>query len=345
MANALPRHKRAHAPLTALGEAATTAAMQIGSEAHLTLLCREFIDTHDPFEPARLPWPDLDAAAVAKLRDLPFWDEAIRTERRTGAKIMAYAPLEHPPLLREAVALQGFEETRHAALLETLIRRYDIAVDPGPPQPLPRNLEAAFMRTGYGECIDSFFAFGMFALARRVEFLPHRLLDVLEPIVQEEVRHILFLVNWVAYKRRQLPALLRPWHRLRCLGALAGAAFDRARSAGNIARDATSRDADDARPDAPAAPAPPVSKDGFTASGAAAIASDVSVRGFVALCLEENDRRFAAYAPELLRPRVVPTAARAFLAVTSIPGRLTARGAGAERAAPTATRRDSRTAT
>lgn len=275
--------------------------MRIGSEAHLTLLCREFIDTHNPFEPDQLPWPDLDAASVDKLRGLPFWDEAIRTERRTGAKVTAYAAQEEPALLREAVALQGYEETRHAALLDTLVRRYDVRVDPGPEQPLPRNLEAAFMRTGYGECIDSFFAFGMVALARDTEFLPHALLDVLEPIVQEEVRHILFLVNWVAYKRRQLPAVLQPFHRLRCLASFAGAAFDRARSAGNVAGNIDG-----------------ASKDGFTASGAGAIAGDFSVRDFVARCLEENTRRFAPYAPELLRPRTVPALARAFVKVSSL---------------------------
>ncbi len=275
--------------------------MRIGSEAHLTLLCREFIDTHDPFEPEKLPWPELDDAAVAKLRGLPFWDEAIRTERRTGAKVTAYAAEETPALLREAVALQGYEETRHAALLDTLVRRYDIQVDPGPAQPLPRNLEAAFMRTGYGECIDSFFAFGMVALARDTEFLPTALLDVLEPIVQEEVRHILFLVNWVAYKRRQLAAVWQPWHRLRCLASFAGAAYDRARSAGNVAGNVHG-----------------ASKDGFTASGAGAIAGDFSVRDFVARCLDENERRFARYAPELLRPRVVPAVARTFLRVTAL---------------------------
>jgi hypothetical protein len=276
--------------------------MRIGSEAHLTLLWREFIDTHTPFEPAALPWPELEAADVAKLRGLPFWDEAIRTERRTGAKVTAYAAQETPALLREAVALQGYEETRHAALLDTLVRRYDVRVDPGPERPLPRNLEAAFMRTGYGECIDSFFAFGMVALARDTEFLPHALLDVLEPIVQEEVRHILFLVNWVAYKRRQLPALLQPLYRLRCLASFAGAAFDRARSAGNVASGAGKG----------------ASQDGFTASGASAITSDFSVRAFVARCLEENTRRFAVYAPELLRPRAVPALARTFLSITSL---------------------------
>jgi hypothetical protein len=282
--------------------------MQVGSEQHLTLLCREFIDTHNPFEPDTLPWPDLDAASVAKLRGLPFWDEAIRTERRTGAKVTAYAAQETPPLLREAVALQGYEETRHAALLATLVRRYDVSVDPGPEQPLPHNLEAAFMRTGYGECIDSFFAFGMVALARDTEFLPPALLDVLEPIVQEEVRHILFLVNWVAYKRCQQPALLRPLHRLRCLASFAGAAYDRARSAGNVAGNVGNG----------------ASKDGFTASGASAIAGDFSVRAFVARCLEENTRRFAPYAPELLRPRIVPALARLFVTVTSLGASATA---------------------
>lgn len=276
--------------------------MRIGSDAHLTLLCREFIDTHDPFEPEKLPWPDLDEASIAKLRALPFWDEAIRTERRTGAKVSAYAAWETPPLLREAVALQGFEETRHAALLDTLMRRYAIDADPGPEQPLPHDLEAAFMRTGYGECIDSFFAFGMVALARDSEFLPHALLDVLEPIVQEEVRHILFLVNWVAYKRGQRPALLRPLYRLRCLASFTGAAYDRARSAGNVAGNVGNG----------------ASKDGFTASGASAVTGDFSVRSFVARCLDENTRRFARYAPELLRPRFVPAMARAFLAVSSL---------------------------
>jgi hypothetical protein len=272
--------------------------MRTGSEEHLRLFCRAFVDTHQAFEPTALPWPDLDEAGIAKLRGLPFWDEAIRTERRTGAKVCAYAALESPPLLREAVALQGYEETRHAALLETMIRRYGITVDPGPESALPRNLEWAFTRTGYGECIDSFFAFGLFALARDAEFLPHALLDLLEPIVQEEARHILFLVNWVAYKRLQRPAATRSLHRARCVAAFAGAAYDRARSAGNVAAGGG------------------VSQDGFTASGAGAIGGDFSLRDFVGRCLAENARRFAPYDARLLRPRVVPALARTYLSLT-----------------------------
>jgi hypothetical protein len=279
------------------GDSDRAGRVRPGSDEHLALFCREFIATHRAFDPATLPWPALGDGEIAKLRGLPFWDEAIRTERRTGAKVCAYAERESPALLREAVALQGFEETRHARLLETLIARYGISVDAGPETALPRDLEWAFTRTGYGECIDSFFAFGLFAIARDAEFLPAPLLDVLEPIVQEEARHILFLVNWVAYKRRQRPALARPLHRLRCVAAFAGAAYDRARSAGNVTGGGGA------------------SKDGFTASGAGALGGDFSLGDFVARCLAENDRRFALYDPRLLRPRVVPAAARAYLAV------------------------------
>jgi hypothetical protein len=127
------------------------------------------------------------------------------------------------------------------------------------------------------------------------------------------VRHILFLVNWVAYKRRQRPAVARPLYAARCLAAFAGAAYDRARSAGNVAR----ADRDGANGSAAnTTKSGNVSKDGFTASGAGAIAKDFSVRRFVARCLEENERRFAAYDPRLLRPRVVPALARAYLTLT-----------------------------
>src|SRR6185295_13853498 len=198
------------------------------------------------------------------------------------------------PLLREAVALQGFEERRHALLLETLIARYGLDADPGPETPLPTNLEAAFMRTGYGECIDSFFAFGLFATARDAAIMPPALLDVLEPIVQEEARHILFLVNWVAYKRHQRRSITRPLHRVRCMAAFAGAAFDRLRSARAMsgARGAGA-DAGSAR--GAGVDSGSANGDGFTASGGRALVADFSPRAFVARCLSENERRFAPY--------------------------------------------------
>src|SRR5262245_61357324 len=163
----------------------------IGSQAHKELFCREFIDTHASYDIATMNWPMLDAAGLDRLRSLPFWEEAVTTEHATAAKVQAQATLEHDPLLREAVALQGYEEARHSALLQALLTHYDIQIPHRPAPPLPDNITWAFLRTEYGECFDSFFAFGLFAMAKDSGFFPRALVERFEPIMQEEARHIL----------------------------------------------------------------------------------------------------------------------------------------------------------
>src|SRR5262249_38341934 len=83
--------------------------MRIGSEAHQQRFCRQFIDSHQQFDPETLPWPDLDEAALQRLRTVPFWQEVLHTERRAGAIVAAYGATIADPLVREAVELQGFE--------------------------------------------------------------------------------------------------------------------------------------------------------------------------------------------------------------------------------------------
>jgi hypothetical protein len=260
--------------------------LRIGSDAHKELFCREFIETHLVYDVAATPWPRLDPDSLARLRALPFWMEAVSTERATAAKVQAQARLETDPLVREAVALQGYEEGRHSTLLEGLLAHYDIPVVPQPLSPLPTDIEWDFLRTEYGECFDSFFAFGLFAVAKESGFFPSALVTLFEPIMQEEARHILFFVNWLAYRREQLPLWRQPAHLGRCLMSMVVQAWSRVQTARGIG------DGD------------------FTLKGHEAINADISPRAFLELCLSENTRRLGIYDTRLLRPRLVPTLAK-----------------------------------
>ena len=260
--------------------------VRIGSEAHKELFCRSFVATHREFDPEKLPWPTLDGPALDRLRGLPFWEEAIATETEAGVKITTYAAQVRDPLLREAIALQGTEEFRHAALLSTLVARYDIRVGQRPSAQPPADPEQAFVEIGYGECIDSFFAFGLFEVARQSGFFPEPLLDVVEPIVDEEARHIVFFVNWEAYQR---------CHRRRGLAPLRALRAMRYYSRAVRRRLGAFRSSDG---------------EGFTMSASSSIRVDLTPKTFLRLCLRENDRRLAGFDGGLLRPRFVPALAR-----------------------------------
>jgi hypothetical protein len=265
--------------------------MRIGSNQHRQLFCESFIASHRPYDPADVRWPELPADTVERLRALPFWGEALGTERDTGAKLTAYAGTVSDPLLREAIALQGVEEVRHARLLEGLMRRYDIAIVPRLSNPLPDDLEQAFVDAGYGECMDSFFAFGLFKIAGDSGFFPQSLLRTVEPIVDEEARHIVFFVNWEAHQqlRRRGVTVLRFARALRYYMRAARRRRGAFRGA---------------------------SGSGFTASGASHLdLATLTPSSFLETCLAENARRLAPLPPELLRPRLMPALARTFLRI------------------------------
>lgn len=265
--------------------------LTIGSELHKEVFCRELIDTHLTYDVETLRWPTLDSASLARLRALPFWEEAVSTESATAAKVQAQARLETDPLVRAAVALQGDEEERHSLLLQIFLTHYDIRVTPRLQRLLPADIEWAFLRTEYGECFDSFFAFGLFAVARESGFFPSELVTLFEPIMQEEARHIVFFVNWLAYRRARLPWWRQPRHLGRCLLGMTVQAWSRVQTARGMG------DGD------------------FTLNGPAAINADISPRALLELCLHENERRLGCYDPRLLRPRLVPSIARALCRV------------------------------
>jgi len=263
----------------------------IGSCAHKELFCQEFIDTHLPYNVTEIGWPTLDTEGLLRLRSLPFWEEAVTTEQATAAKVQAQARLETDSLVRDAVALQGEEEARHAALLAALLSHYNIPVPVPSPPPLPANIAWAFLRTEYGECFDSFFAFGLFAIAKSSGFFAPELVNLFEPVMQEEARHILFFVNWLAYQRAQLPWWRRPDFTSRCFLAMTVQVWSRIQTARGIG------------------------EGDFTLKGHEAILPDLSPREFLQLCLQENERRLGLYDRRLLRPRLVPTIAKAICRV------------------------------
>ena len=267
--------------------------VNLGSPAHKDLFCRMLIETHNPYKPQVVRWPQLDDAARARLVGLPIWDIAVQTEGKARQRVLSYGERIADPLLRQAVELDGFEEGRHKEVLSNLVAAYGIALAPEPPYPAPRDPEWAFMVTGFSECIDSVFAFGLFALARRSGFFPPALVDTFEPIMQEEARHILFFVNWAAWHRRNLAWWRRPWFALKVLAVWAFLVWERIGIARGI----------EAEGGAGAAP----QDNNFTLTGSKALgAVDLSPAGLLDICLAENERRLAGYDARLLRPRTVP---------------------------------------
>ncbi|HEY9296139.1 MAG TPA: hypothetical protein VIQ31_07150, partial [Phormidium sp.] len=134
--------------------------MKIGSEAHKQLFCQSFMDSHLKYQPEQLPWPELSEEDLQRLRGIPFWEEALSTERNAGTMVKAFADTIEDPKIQEAIALQGMEEARHAKLIEYMVNHYQIETPMRPAKAVPENIEKEFIKFGYGECFDSYFAFG-----------------------------------------------------------------------------------------------------------------------------------------------------------------------------------------
>ena len=264
--------------------------IRVGSDAHRELFCRTLLDTFNPYKPAVIDWPHLDEEARARLVALPIWDIAVQTEGRARLNVASYASEVSDPLLRRAVELNAFEEGRHKHVLSNLVQAYGIELAPEPPYPAPRDPEWAFMVTGYSECIDSFFAFGLFAAAKRSGFFPQELVDTFEPVIQEEGRHILFFVNWAAWHRRTMPVWRRPYFELKVLAVWIFLVWERigiARNVGGAPED-----------------------NNFTLTASKSVHEDISAGDLIETCLSENERRMSPYDRRLLRPRFVPALAR-----------------------------------
>jgi hypothetical protein len=265
--------------------------LEPGSERHRHEVCRMFRDTFNPYRPAVLDWPRLDPQALQRIVSLPIWDIAVQTEGKARLRMAAYARTLPDPEMRDALALNAWEENRHKEVLSRMVAAYGIKLAPEAPYRYPRDPEWAYLVTGYSECIDSFFAFGLFELARRSGLFPPELVDTFEPVMQEECRHILLFANWAAWHRAQLTWWRRLRFELKVLAVWAFLGWERIGLARTVDADGRHRQQDN----------------NFTVSGAQAVSvNQVRVSELMQLCLDENERRFSGYDPRLLRPTTMP---------------------------------------
>jgi len=259
--------------------------MKIGSEAHKNLFCQSFMESYQDYEPEKLPWPKLDEAALKRLQGIPFWREALRVERQAGVMVSAFAKTITDPTIREAIALQAKEETRHGRLLEFLIKHYDVQIEEPPAPVVPDQIEREFIDFGFGECLDSFFAFGMFNLARQTNYFPEALFTIFDPILSEEARHIVFFTNWISYLQVQQGRGVTPlrgaysgWHYGRAILHLIQVFGNAGDGSGEV----------------------------FTATGAGTFVDNLTPNRVFSACLQENERRMSVFDERLLQPRLLP---------------------------------------
>lgn len=262
--------------------------IRIGSGLHRRMFCEMLLATHNPYKPAVIDWPVLPPAALKRVTSLPIWDIAVQTEGRASIRVSTYAGCVADPLLREAITMNGGEEARHKVVLSKLVEAYGIALAPEPPYPAPDDPLRAWMLTGYSECIDSFFAFGLFEAARQSGYFPEALVETFEPVIQEEARHILFFSNWVAWYRRNLPWYKRPGFWLKTAGVWLSLIRDRISLARGFDTSGAAQDMN------------------FPANVGDSVGGGVSAKALIELCLAENERRMSGYDARLLRPVTVP---------------------------------------
>jgi hypothetical protein len=265
--------------------------IKIGTDDHFKMLTQLLKATYNPYKPSVLDWPKLDPDTLARITSLPIWDIAVQTEIKASMRIEAYAQTIPNAALRQALLHMAGEESRHRDVLSRLVAAYDIPMQPEETYALPKDAEWGFMVTGYSECIDSFFAYGLFEMARRSGYFPAELVETFEPVVQEEGRHILFFTNWIAWHKANMPLWRRPYFAVKTAAVWAFLIWERI----GIARSVDGLEGADAN---------------FTMNGSKALSDEMDPAVLIDICLEEDKKRMAGYDPRLLRPTTMPRLAR-----------------------------------
>ncbi|GAN80130.1 aminomethyltransferase [Acidocella aminolytica] len=281
-------------------------AIRVGSEEHYRMFTALLGATYNPYKPAVLDWPKLEPETLQRITSLPIWDIAVQTEIKAAARIAFFAQTVPHEALRAALLHMSGEEARHKDVLSRLVGAYDIPMKPEPYYALPNDAEWGWLVTGFSECVDSFFAYGLFEMAKRSGYFPEKLVETFEPVVQEEGRHILFFANWLAWHRANLPWHKRIWFELKVWAVWGFLIYERI----GIAKDVDGLEGADAN---------------FTMNGSAAISDEMDLHTLLAICLEEDKKRMAGYDSRLRRPTTMPFLGRIGLTALRLKKRITGR--------------------
>lgn len=266
-----------------------------GGKIHKREVAKMFRETFNPYRPSIIDWPKLSKDALERVTSLPIWDIAVQTEGKARLRMAAYADLVKDPDMKDAISRNAWEENRHKEVLAHMVSAYGVPLAPEGPYHPPKDPEWAYLVTGFSECVDSFFAFGMFELAKQSGFFPEALTDTFEPVMQEECRHILLFANWLAWYRINMPIWRRPFFEIKVWAVWTFLAWERLHLAKSVDNSGGVHYQDN----------------NFTITGTKSMSNHhVSLPEFMTTCLEEDDKRFSGYDPRLLRPETTPFIAK-----------------------------------
>ncbi|HEY9300206.1 MAG TPA: hypothetical protein VIQ31_28345, partial [Phormidium sp.] len=131
--------------------------------------------------------------------------------------------------------------------------------------------------------------FGLFGIARNSGFFPEQFFAIFDPVIHEEARHIVFFVNWIAYKQVQEGKGAKIFRGANSLWHYSGALKRRLGSFKGTKKG---------------------SGKGFTASGAKSVTGSLTLEKFLSTCIQEYDKRMSVFEPELLRPEFLLSATK-----------------------------------
>lgn len=273
-------------------------SVKVGSNEHRQIVCQMFRETFNPYRPSFMDWPKLNESEINRLKNLPIWDIAVQTEGKARLRMAAYAEQIQDPDWKDAIGRNAWEENRHKEVLADMVKFYGIPLASESPYAVPKDPEWAYLVTGFSECWDSFYAFGLFAISEKSGFFSRELIETFEPIMQEECRHILLFANWLAWHRANLSLVQRIKFELKVLAVHAFLVYERLGLIKTFDAEGEEHYQDN----------------NFTINGVSELGKDkLTLADFLRLCLAEDDHRFSGYDRRLLRPKTAPFLTRMIL--------------------------------